>query len=285
MSLPSDPVILPEAFEPAVTPPDQQGGPALWFIFQGTQLLVRLAQGSAVPAPCRDPAELGLPVLRSHYLGRQGEVACWAAEVAPDKAAPADLQWSGLRPLFNVLDDVLLSLAGRALQVIDWDRTHQYCGRCGTPTEARAGERARACPACAQVHYPRIAPAVMALVRRGDQLLLARSPHFAPGMHSALAGFVEAGESLEECLAREVREEVGISVCNPRYFHSQSWPFPHSLMVAFQCDWAAGDITPDPAEIESAGWFGVDELPVLPNRVSIARRLIEAALADIRAGR
>jgi NAD+ diphosphatase len=193
------------------------------------------------------------------------------------------MSWAGLRSLFGAVDDMLFALVGRALQIMDWDRSHQYCGRCGTPTRLKAGERARECPGCAQVHYPRIAPAVMALVRRDDTLLLARSPHFPPGMHSALAGFVEPGESLEQCLAREVREEVGIEVTNLRYFSSQPWPFPHSLMIAFNCDYAGGELTPDSSEIEAAGWFALHELPLLPNRISIARRLIDGTIAQMRA--
>jgi NAD+ diphosphatase len=117
----------------------------------------------------------------------------------------------------------------------------------------------------------------MVLVERGNELLLARSPHFRPGVFSALAGFVEAGETLEQCAVREVREEVGVEIANLRYFHSQPWPFPDSLMIAFFADYAGGEITPDPSEIEAADWFPRDALPMLPDPVSIARRLIDAA--------
>jgi NAD+ diphosphatase len=195
------------------------------------------------------------------------------------------MQLSGLRALFGAIDESLFALAGRAFQIVDWDRSHQFCGRCGTPTKHRLNERARECPSCGQVHYPRIAPAVMALVRRGDELLLARSPHFPPGMYSALAGFVEPGETLEQTLAREVREEVGIEITNPRYFASQPWPFPHSLMIAFYADYAGGEITPDPSEIEAADWFTADRLPqALPGKISISRRLIDSALQELGAG-
>ncbi|MCW5627168.1 MAG: NAD(+) diphosphatase, partial [Burkholderiales bacterium] len=139
----------------------------------------------------------------------------------------------------------------------------------------------RTCPKCGQTHYPRLAPVAMALIRRGDELLLARSPHFPPGMFSALAGFVEPGESLEECLHREVLEEVGVRVTNLRYFESQPWPFPHSLMVAFHCDWVDGTIVPQAGEIEAADWFPIDRLPMLPNRLSIARRLIDHAVTEM----
>ena len=138
-------------------------------------------------------------------------------------------------------------------------------------------EFAMECPSCGLLAYPRISPAVMVLVRRGNELLLARSPHFRPGVFSALAGFVEAGETLEQCAVREVREEVGVEITNLRYFQSQPWPFPDSLMLAFFADYAGGEIVPDPSEIEAAGWFSIDALPVLPDPVSIARRLIDAA--------
>jgi NAD+ diphosphatase len=125
------------------------------------------------------------------------------------------------------------------------------------------------------MHYPRVSPAVIVRVRRGDAVLLARSPGFPPGLHSVLAGFVEPGESIEETVRREVREEVGIEVDNLRYFGSQSWPFPNSLMIAFTADYAGGELTPEPGEIEVAGWFAPHDLPTLPPRVSIARRMID----------
>jgi NAD+ diphosphatase len=208
---------------------------------------------------------------------------CWAAEVVGEAEPPAGLRWEGLRTLFSVLDDAHFSLAGRALQLVDWDRTHRFCGRCGTPTEAKADERVRVCPECKLSVYPRIAPAVMALIRRGREILLGRSPHFPPGMFSALAGFVGPGETLEQCVEREVGEEVGIAVSRIRYFASQPWPFPHSLMIAFVCDWASGEISPQPEEIEAAAWFDVLHLPKLPSRISIARRLIDAVAGEMRA--
>jgi len=275
---------MSEPFIALASPPASVEQPTYWFIFQAGQILVRREEGSAFVPEAIDVHELGLEPLRVQYLGLLGTRHCCSAECAVDVAPPPGFVWSGLRALFGQFDDVMFGLAGRAFQIMDWDRTHLFCGRCGTQTVTKQTERSRQCPSCGQSHYPRVAPAVMALVRRGDELLLARSPHFPPGMHSALAGFVEPGESLEECLMREVKEEVGVEVTNLRYFSSQPWPFPHSLMIAFNCEWAGGDIVPDPSEIEAAGWFGLESLPVLPNKVSIARRLIDAAIARIRAG-
>lgn len=274
-------------FTPLITPPGTLQRPALWFTFQGVQILVRRAEGRAEFPHLAHPRELGLQPLREQYLGTlehpvHGSTDCFACELHNEAPPPDGWSWTGLRGLFGVVDDGLFALAGRAIQIMDWDRSHQYCGRCGTPTQSKPSERARQCPSCGLTAYPRLAPAVMALVRRGDELLLARSPHFAPGMHSALAGFVEPGENLEQCLHREVKEEVGVAVTNLRYFSSQPWPFPHSLMIAFNCDYAGGEVVPQPGEIEAADWFTLDALPILPNPISIARRLIDATLDDIR---
>ncbi len=268
-----------------------------WFVFRGDQLLVEI--GPLSPEPTDDPrvrarpswarvpfgappAALAGSLARTLYLGRIGEAHFYAAEAPLEAAPPPGTHWEGLRTLFSVLEDSHFALAGRALQLVDWDRTHQFCGRCGTPTVPKLGERVRVCPTCRLSAYPRVAPAVMAQVRRGRELLLARSPHFPPGMYSALAGFVEPGESLEQCLRREVLEEVGVEVTNLSYLVSQPWPFPHSLMIAFTCDWAAGEIRRQEDEIEAANWFDVFHLPKLPSKISVARRLIDAVAGQIR---
>jgi NAD+ diphosphatase len=270
-------------------------GEGHWFVFRGEQLLVEMGplerpsddlRVKARPAWARLPLQkshdwLGAVPLRALYLGLLQGRQCWAAEVAKDAPAPQGMSFEGLRTLFSVLDDAHFALAGRALQLVDWDRNHQFCGRCGSRTDPHREERVRVCPACKLSAYPRVAPAVMALVRRGSEILLARSPHFPPGMYSALAGFVEPGESLEQCLAREVAEEVGVEIARPRYVASQSWPFPHSLMIAFACEWVRGEIRRQESEIEEAKWFEVLQLPKLPSKISIARRLIDGEVANI----
>jgi NAD+ diphosphatase len=271
---------------------------AHWFVFRGDQLLVEIGPPSATPSDdprvkgrpswarlpfVRGPASLGIEPVRTLYFGMLGEAHLYAAEAPHGSEPPQGMAWQGLRTLFSVLEDAHFALAGRAVQLVDWDRNHQFCGRCGGPTEAKADERGRMCTACRLTFYPKIAPAVMALVRRGRQMLLGRSPHFPPGMYSALAGFVEPGETLEQCIAREVLEEVGVAVTNVRYFASQPWPFPNSLMIAFFCDYAGGDIRPQETEIEAAEWFDVFQLPRLPSKISIARRLIDAAAEQMRA--
>jgi len=270
----------PADYAPGIVAPEPQSEDAWWFVFRGSELLVASAPPVLLPRGPRLPS-FGLQLERTLYLGRLGQTSCYSAETGADTHAPEGWSWESLRALYGVLDESLFALAGRALQLIGWDRTHQYCGACATPTQPRSNERSRECPACGLLAYPRLAPAVMCLVRRGRELLLGRSPRFAEGMYSALAGFVEPGETLEQCVQREVREEVGVEVANLRYFGSQPWPFPHSLMIAFFAEHAGGEIVIDANEIEDARWFDIDALPRLPARVSLARRLIQAALAEM----
>jgi NAD+ diphosphatase len=185
-----------------------------------------------------------------------------------------------LRQLYPQLGDEQFAIAGRAVQLKEWNRTHQYCGHCATPTVQIDYERAKRCPKCGLVNYPRIAPAIIVLISRGEEILLARAPRFPEGMYSVLAGFVEPGESLEATLRREVKEEVGVDVQDIRYFGSQPWPFPHSLMIGFTATYAGGEIVPEPEEIVDAGWFHKDQLPAIPPKPSIARKLIEGFLSS-----
>jgi NAD+ diphosphatase len=268
-------------FLPATEPPaGSSEGPALWFAFKDNRLLVS-RQGEAADVPLlSDLAGLGLAPVRRQYLGTAAGIPCFSAELPEDAALPPGWTCIELRPLFGALRDPLFALAGRAFQIMDWDRTHQFCGRCGHPTETKIGERAKSCPRCGLFNFPRVAPAIIAAVVRDRRLLLARARRFPTAMYSVIAGFVEPGESLEECAHREIREETGIGIRNLGYFGSQSWPFPHSLMVAFTAEYAEGEIEIDGTEVVDAGWYGPQELPRIPDRVSIARRLIDWFVAS-----
>lgn len=285
-------VAWPEA-EPEATLAD-----ALVFVCQERRLLVRRAgERAEVPSwiELREHPELPDPPAAAEllYLGRLHGRPVLALALDPGPSStralfpdresplPEDHLLGHLRKLYRRLDPTLFWVAGRAMQILDWDQQHRYCGRCGEATERHPRERCRRCPACGLAVYPRLAPAVIVLVERGDRMLLARGPHLPPGMHSTLAGFVEPGESLEQTVQREIREEVGIEVGDLRYFGSQPWPFPHSLMVGFRARWVRGEIQVDGEEIESAGWYGADDLPEIPPRLSIARSLIDAFLDDL----
>jgi NAD+ diphosphatase len=269
------------SFIPALHPPDAPPRSALWFAFSGDRLLVH-ADADRVSLPAySDLAQLGAAFDEGHYLGRLDDVDCYALAL-DDAHLENSVTLEGLRALYGRLPDELYSIAGRAVQILLWDKTHRFCGRCGQPTVNAPGERAKLCPQCGLLSFPRLSPAVIMLIRRGDnEFLLARNRGFADGFFSVLAGFVEPGESLEEAVAREVHEEVNLDIRDIRYFGSQPWPFPHSLMIGFTAEYAGGEIRLQADEIAEAGWYARGgELPRLPGKLSIARRLIDAFLAE-----
>lgn len=260
-----------------VPSPGLVGVPGWWFVFREGDLLVTGPDDA--PAV---PSLTGLDALgydpeasRAFFLGLADGVPCWTAEIPADAHPPDGMRFVGLRALHGGLDARLYAIAGRAAQLVAWRRDHQFCGRCGTSTEPVPGERARRCPHCGLLAYPRVSPAVIVLVEKRDRILLARGHAFPAGRFGIIAGFVEAGETLEEAVHRELAEEVGIRVTDLAYFDSQPWPFPHNLMVGFRARWASGEIEIDPSELAEAGWFGFDDLPTIPPKLSIARRLID----------
>lgn len=267
-------------FVPLTDPPEDLDAPALFFcVGAGDVLLVESDAGPVLPCGTH-PEAVGLAGGERHFLGLLDGQPCWSVDVTgvapPDRGVPVPL-----RSLYGQVPDEVWTVAGRAVQIVEWDRTHRFCGRCGTATVAEPGERAKRCPSCGLLAFPRLAPAVIVLVERDGELLLARNAMFPVGMYSALAGFVEPGETLEQAVCREVKEEVGVDVDDVTYFGSQPWPFPHSLMIGFTARWAGGDIRVDEREIVDAAWFRPDALPMVPPAMSIARRLIDAHLARV----
>lgn len=236
---------MTKPFISEMAPPSDLSGPAWWFIFRGNRLLLEARDGG-LHVPCREDIDaLGISTGSQHYLGRFEDRASHAVDMTADEL-PEGLVLKDLRQIYGAIDDDLFALAGRAVQIAAWDRTHRFCGRCGAPTETKTTERATVCPQCGLMNFPRLSPAVIVMVERGDEILLARSPHFAAGMYSVLAGFVEPSETLEETVVREIKEEVGIDVADARYVASQSWPFPNSLMLDFTATYAGGEIAIDP---------------------------------------
>jgi NAD+ diphosphatase len=266
-------------FVPGLAAPTELASRRLWLCVRGEEILV-VENDSSAEFPLADDLEaFGLEAASSHFLGLLDGVGCIAAGIDNDAEAPAGSSFTALRPLWTRLDEQLFALAGRALQIVQWDRTHRFCGSCGTPTEDTPGERAKRCPACGLLAFPRVSPAMIVRVTREDEILLAHGQRFPGRMYSVLAGFVDPGESIEEAIHRELREEVGIEVKSLRYFGSQPWPFPHSLMIGFTAEWAGGELQPDPDEIVDAGWFRAGDMPPIPPGLSIARKLIDDWLA------
>lgn len=279
---PCDLVTDVEHFVTRLAPPPGERGQALWFVFQGDRLVVRAVGQRAEALYPSDVS--GLNPIRTLYLGYLqpadgAQIDCYAAEISNDSALPDGLLADGLRGIYPLVSETVFAVASRAVQLLAWDRTSLFCGQCGAPTAGEPHERAKRCPSCGLTVYPRLSPAIIiAVVRKSGgraELLLARNHRFPPGRYSVLAGYVEPGETLEECARREVCEEVGIAITNMRYFGSQPWPFPNSLMLAFTAEYAGGEIRLEETEIAEAGWFAADGLPGLPPRMSVARRLID----------
>jgi NAD+ diphosphatase len=260
--------------QPGLVPTEpSEGRPVLFAVDDGGVAVIDLTDGDGAPE-----GALFVGTLHGRHcwaLARDGASAPGVAR-DPDPAAPA----LNLMALYGQVDEPTWLAAGRAVQLLDWDRNHRFCGRCATPTEPSSGERSRRCPACGLAAFPRLAPAIITLIHREDgRVLLGRNAAWPTPMYSCLAGFVEPGESVEATVRREVKEEVGLEVGSLRYFGSQPWPFPHSLMLGFHADYAGGDIEVDGNEISEARWFGPDDLPPIPGRISIARKLIDDWLA------
>ncbi len=218
-------------------------------------------------------------------LEQRGDSAVIAVNMQADLSEYLQAQISPLRSLLFFSDQDEFSLAGRASQLLDWYNTHRFCGRCGNTTQPHAEERALVCVGCSHHYFPRINPCVIVLVVKDRQLLLARSSRFKSDFFSCLAGFIEIGETPEETVIREVKEEVNIDVCNIRYVKSQSWPFPSQLMLGFLADYSDGEIKPEAAEIAEANWYEVDALPNIPSsKISVAGELIQYFTAQVRSG-
>lgn len=255
-------------FVPVLELPDDWAGAVTVVVRDGNVLVVDDHPDAVAPGAPRQ------------VLGTLDGAACFAIDLDGDGTPDVVVEELGdallpLMGLYGRVDDVRWTLAGRAVQLVAWERTHRFCGRCATPTEPASGERARRCPACGLLAFPRLAPAVITLIERGDEALLARGRAFPVPMYSCIAGFVEPGETMEQAVHREVREEVGVELSEVRYIASQPWPFPHSLMIGFEATWASGEIVVDGDEIVDAQWFRADDLPMIPPGMSIARTLID----------
>lgn len=259
----------------SVAPPQNIDENAWWFIFKKDELLVINNSEKLEPLSKSNLQEIEKDLSDIQYLGTLENRQCFTAEFIGESEIPGEIYLKSLRPLLMAWDDALFTLAGRAYQLIDWDRNHKYCGRCGTKTETKFGENAKTCPNCGLICYPRISPAIIAAVIKDDKILLAHSGRFRNKMYSVLAGFLEPGETFEECVKREIFEEVNIKVKNIKYFGSQPWPFPNSIMIGFTAEYESGEIKVDNKEIIDADWYGPNELPEIPGKWSIARKLID----------
>jgi NAD+ diphosphatase len=266
-------------FIPSIAPADINSLPAKLFIFNANKILINKAGEKPDIPSGNELGGLKPSVVSKQYLGTLTDCPCYCIEVNDGFCAPDGLQFVDLRALLGRVEEDIFLLAGRAFQIVNWNRMNKFCGKCGGETRLKENELAKECPRCGSVYYPRLSPAVIVAVVRDDKILLAHNKNFGGNWYSVIAGFVEPGETFEDCVAREVMEEVGISVKNIKYFGSQPWPFPDSLMVGFTADYADGEIKVDGEEIDAADWYGADNLPQRPSKASIAGRLIDFVIA------
>jgi len=275
-TLPFNRDCIGKTFEPAKRGgalPERRGH---WLIVQDQGLIVANDNHELALPFGHVPGGFEMAAKRALLLGTWRGEPCWVIGLARGDALPGGYHRETCVPMQGTkLPDDLLSLGGMAMQALWWESTSGFCPRCGAPTERLAGEWGKRCPKCKYEHYPHLHPAVIVIVRDGDRVLLARKAIWAPGRYALVAGFVDNGESLEGCVAREVKEEVGVDVKDITYVGSQNWPFPSQLMVGFVATYAGGDIKVDPEELEDARWFPCSNLPSLPSRHSISRYLID----------
>ncbi len=203
------------------------------------------------------------------YASRGGQWVHWLSE-------HNEFGLINFRALLMDLGRVMFELIASASQLLTWEQEHNFCCRCGCKTRIHPEENAMCCDACGYRQYPRINPCVIVLITQGDKVLLARNSNFKAGYFSCIAGFIEPGETAEQAVHREVEEEIGVQVDNIRYFSSQSWPFPHSLMLGYICDYAGGEIRVDGKEIVEARWGRLEDFPLRPGEFAISGQLMKA---------
>ncbi|MBP2665944.1 MAG: nudC 2 [Firmicutes bacterium] len=267
-------VSIYKRYVPAVLAPSNTTAKEWLFIFNSAKILINTRlENPSIPTGV-DFNGIEFSSTFKQYLGELEGRPSYCMEVDDTFTPPEGMLFKDLRSLLGEIEEDLFLLAGRAFQIVNWNRMHKFCGKCGTPTEALQDELAKKCPGCGSVFYPRISPAVIVAIVRGDEILLAHNKNFRKNWYSVIAGFMEPGETFEDCIIREVMEEVGIRVKNIQYFDSQPWPFPDSLMVGFTAEHESGEIIVDGKEIEDAAWYGKDNLPQKPTGTSIAGRLI-----------
>ena len=255
--------------------PTQPSPEDLGVVFAGRNTVTSLRGEPGAPWRVSEICQLwDTPLSGAVPVGQWQGQALWAFSIAEEAVDPGEQIAGNLYGLLGRVEEPLFHAHGRAYQLLHWLDTHRHCGRCGAQTQVAEGGRALLCSQCALQVYPRVSPCVIVLVSKGEKLLLAAAVGFQKHFYSTLAGFMEPGETCEEAVRREVKEEVGIEVGNVRYFGSQPWPFPSQVMLGFFAEWESGELELCPDEIEDADWFDASALPPTPPIASISGQLI-----------
>lgn len=246
----------------------------LCFAFLKGSLLVKNVEDNLYIPTFDEIKELNINYESEFFLGQFGKRACFTVEVLHEVTLPEKFKFISLREIGMLMEEEIFEIAGRASEILTWNRNHKFCGRCGAETEDKEDEMAKICPKCGNIMYPVICPAIIVAITKNDKILLAHNSNFKDNRYSLIAGFVEAGENLKSAVKREVFEEVGIKIKNIRYYKSSPWPFPNSLMIGFFAEYDSGEIKVDGTEITHAEWFNKDNFPNLPKKYSLARKII-----------
>ena len=263
-------------FIPDTKWPNERFNDELWFIFKEKNILLSNS-GILVAIPFSDDFKnIENSLSSKHYLGKFNGTPCFCGELNCEDYIPTGYKFISLKDSVPLLGEDMFHLGGKASQILDWYNNFKFCGRCGTITELIPNERAKRCPKCGLINYPTLSPAIIVAITKGNEILLAHNKSFPNGLHSLIAGFVEPSETLEDCVKREIFEEVGVKVKNITYFGSQPWPFPNSTMICFFAEYESGEINVDGVEITNAGWFTKGNHPKLPAPHTIARKMINS---------
>ncbi len=249
-----------------------------YIIYNGKKLLVKKNNEILTLPDINDINTLKINIDNSKPLYTKGNLYY---EKTGTVNLPCNFKFVDLRPYIPLMDYITMKSVLRALHLINWNNSNIFCGKCGSRLEDKKDETAKICPDCGNIIYPTICPATITAITKDHKILLAHNNNFSNDIHSVIAGFVEPGEDFEDCVKREIYEEVGIRVKNIKYFGSQPWPFPFSLMTAFTAEYESGDIKVDGIEIGHADWYSKDNLPQIPRKGSISRDLIDNWLENI----
>ena len=254
--------------------------PTYWFIFLGNTLLLHHDEdGFHIPCSPLPPFAMKEWTQRQELPALDG-TPCVAYRLDIPPADMCGMETVGLRESWGLLPTPFYRMAGKAAELLYWDSNTKYCGVCGAPMK-RTTTISKQCTHCGKEVWPQVSPAIIVRVRRGDDILLVHAKNFRRSeMYGLVAGFVETGETLEECVIREVEEEVGLKIANIKYFGSQPWPYPSGVMIGFTADYVSGEIRLQEAELSNARWCNRNCLPPIPDKMSIARRLIDDYLAE-----
>lgn len=258
---------------------EETGCEYIWNIFRKNEILLEKTGDGAFSVP-----RGGLPPVTPeaaehiHEFETAGGLPVRGFKVSESAGPPSGYVFMPLRASFDCLPRSVYEMAGKMEELVYWDSRNRYCGVCGAELmyETKISKR---CAACGNEIWPQLQVAVMALVRRGREILLVQSKDFRSDYMGLVAGFVETGETLEQCVEREVMEETNLRISGVRYFRSQAWPYPCGLMAGFVADYAGGELVLQPSELNKGGWYSADNLPAVPGKASLARQLIDAWLS------